>query len=85
MLAGGLAFKSLIESIGSMPGAKITLRLLFDSRTLVNKITKQLNNGPTALLTQYGDNHTTIRCQNFLQQRKQLYINLSVTYQIKKQ
>jgi ribonuclease HI len=61
MLSGILSFKSLCKLAEVLPSAKVTLKLVSDSRTLVNKVNNRLKNQRTT--NQHRDSDVDLELQ----------------------
>jgi ribonuclease HI len=61
MLSGILSFKSLCETASLKPGTKILLKLVSDSKILINKINKRLHNRRTT--NQHRDSDVDLELQ----------------------
>jgi RNase H len=61
MLSGVLSFKSLCRTTALRPGAKVTLKLVSDSRILVNKVNSRLKNRRTT--NQHSDSDVDLEIQ----------------------
>jgi hypothetical protein len=70
MLSGVLSFKLLQESACLQPGANIILKLVSDSRTLVNKINKRLHNRRTT--NQHHDSDVDLESIGFVRSYQEL-------------
>jgi ribonuclease HI len=77
MLSGVLSFKSLQESAFLQPGANIILKLVSDSRTLVNKINKRLHNRRTT--NQHYDSDVDLELQLVHELEKLISANFQIS------